>query len=422
MSHPLSPLFHPRHIAVIGASEQPDSFGEHIFSMLHSTGLQAKITPLNLHHRSIGGLPAFNSIGKLPEAADLAIITTPPSTYDSLFRACLKHDVRHLIVLQNWAALDDDTREDIKKSVAKAAKQGLFIAPCDPAGLNSPEYGLYANLYRHRPNAGDIALIAYGHTLPNLFKRWQLGISKQITLSETLQSLDAAQLIDYLREDSASRLLVVQYPSHNVNSHFFSALRQAALTHPLILHAPQCLSENQTAALQQWTEQHGLLFTRSPTQLNTAIRAVQSQLPPIGHLVLSGNSQAGWLAEATDTPPSARISEAYLPENIGTLPFYQHIQQLLDTPENDAVLALVEPSIYHNESEIQLHLSQLQQQHNKPLLTVSSFSDRHYLHFETPEAALAFCQALHQRQHVQQAVIRLPAENSRPQGLAKPEI
>ena len=423
MSHPLSTFFHPQHIAVIGASEQPDSFGEHIFSMLHSTGLQAKITPLNLHHRSIGGLPAFNSIGKLPEAADLAIITTPPTTYDSLFRACLKHGIRHLIVLQNWSTLDEDTRKTVEKSVAKASKQGLFIALCDPAGLNSPEHGLYANLYRHRPNAGDIALIAYGHTLSNLFNRWQLGISKQISLNETLQGLEAAQLIDYLREDSASRLLVVQYPSHNVNPHFFSALRQAALTHPLILHAPQCLSENQTAALQQWTEQHGLLFTRSPIQLNTAIRAVQSQLPPIDHLVLSGNSQTGWLAEnVTDTPAASCISEAYLPENIGTLPFYQHIQQLLDTPENDAVLALVEPSIYHNESEIQLHLSQLQQQHNKPLLTVSLLSDRHYLHFETPEAALAFCQTLQQRQHVQQQSNRLPAENSRPQGLAKPEI
>ena len=424
MPHPLSPLFHPQHIAIIGASEQPDSFGERIFSILHSGELQAKITPLNLHHRSIGGLPAFHSLGKLPEAADLAVITTPPTTYDTLFKACLKQQIRHIIVLQNWAELDADTLAAVERSLAKAAKQKLSVAVCDPSGLHSTTHGLHINLYRHRPHSGDIALLAYGHSLPNLFDNWQLGISKQISLNENLQGLSATELIDYLHEDETTRLLVIQYPRNKVDTTFFSALRQAALKHPLILHAPQYLPETQAAALRQWCIQHGLMLTRGTAELDAAIRAARSQLPPISHLLLSGNGEAGWLAETqlTGNPPAGRISEAYLPDNLGTLQFYQHIEQLLNEKETDAVLALIEPTIYQNEGEIHHHLSRLQQQYAKPLLIVSPFSDRHLLQFQTVEAALSFCRTLQLVQHIENETRRLPAESSRPQSLAKADI
>ena len=423
MPHPLSHLFHPQHIAIIGASEQPDSFGERIFSMLHSTELQAKITPLNLHHRNIGGLPAFPSLSKLPKAADLAVITTPPATYDSLFKACLKQQIRHIVLLQNWSAFDEDTLAVVEKSLAKARKQKLSVAVCDPAGLHSPAYGLHINLYRHRPHPGNIALLAHGHSLPNLFNRWQLGISKQVTLNETLQGLSAAEFIDYLREDKTTGLLVVQFPEGQTDTRFFSALRQAALKFPLILHAPQCLSEIQVSALQQWCVQHGLILSRSPAELNAAVRAAQSQLPAIDRLLLSGNSEAGWLAEThTGIPPAGLVNEAYLPDNLGTLPFCKHVHQLLDTPENDAVLVLIEPTIYQNEGEIHHHLSRLQQQHAKPLLIVSPFSDRHLLHFQTVEEALSFCRALQLAQYAKNEALRLPTESSRPQGLAKPDI
>ncbi len=423
MPHPLSPLFYPQHIAIIGASEQPDSFGERIFSILHATELQAKITPLNLHHRNIGGLPAFHSLSKLPEAADLAVITTSPASYDSLFKACLKQQIRHIVLLQNWSALDDDTLAAVGKSLARARKQQLSVAVCDPAGLHSPAHGLHINLYRHRLHSGNIALLSYGHTLPNLFNRWQFGISKQISLNKTLQGLSAAEFIDYLREDKATGLMVVQFPGGKTDIRFFSALQQAALKHPLILHAPQCLSEIQAAALQQWCIEHGLILSRSQAELNAAVRAAQSQLPPIGRLLLSGNGEAGWLAETSaGISPAGRINEAYLPDNLGTLSFCQHVRQLLGAPENDAVLVLIEPTIYQNESEIHHHLSRLQQQHAKPLLLVSPFSDRHLLNFPTVEEAVSFCRALQLAQHAKNEALLLPAENSRPQGLAKPDI
>lgn len=83
-------FFMPEHIILVGASERPHSLGERIFSHLLGSSYQGKITPVNLRHSSVAGLPSYSSLSKIPGQADLVVAVIPHDHYDTLFKACRK--------------------------------------------------------------------------------------------------------------------------------------------------------------------------------------------------------------------------------------------------------------------------------------------------------------------------------------------
>ncbi|WP_254320990.1 CoA-binding protein [Neisseria subflava] len=70
-------FFMPEHIILVGASERPHSLGERIFSHLLGSSYQGKITPVNLRHSSVAGIPSYSSLSKIPGQADLVVAVIP---------------------------------------------------------------------------------------------------------------------------------------------------------------------------------------------------------------------------------------------------------------------------------------------------------------------------------------------------------
>jgi len=59
-------IFHPRSIAVVGASANPDSPGYDYVSCLQKFGYQGRIYPINPRAEVILGLPAYASLREVP--------------------------------------------------------------------------------------------------------------------------------------------------------------------------------------------------------------------------------------------------------------------------------------------------------------------------------------------------------------------
>ena len=70
-------FFMPEHIILVGASERPHSLGERIFSHLLGSSYQGKITPVNLRHSSVAGIPSYSSLSKIPGQADFGCCRYP---------------------------------------------------------------------------------------------------------------------------------------------------------------------------------------------------------------------------------------------------------------------------------------------------------------------------------------------------------
>src|SRR5437764_234632 len=73
----LTPLFRPRSLAVIGASDDPTKIRGRILAQIRQGGYPGRIFPIHPSHAAIQGLPAFAAIGAVPERVDLALIAIP---------------------------------------------------------------------------------------------------------------------------------------------------------------------------------------------------------------------------------------------------------------------------------------------------------------------------------------------------------
>ena len=72
--HYLHDLFNPKHIAVIGASDRPHSTGQTVFANLLACGFTGRISPVNLKHPIVGGIPAVSHLSQLSDKVDVALV------------------------------------------------------------------------------------------------------------------------------------------------------------------------------------------------------------------------------------------------------------------------------------------------------------------------------------------------------------
>jgi acetyltransferase len=90
-------IFNPKQIAVIGASEREGSFGARILRNL-SGAYAGLFFPVNAFRRTVQGIPAYPSIGKVPTKIDLAIVATPAHTVPQIVEECGKAHVSGVII------------------------------------------------------------------------------------------------------------------------------------------------------------------------------------------------------------------------------------------------------------------------------------------------------------------------------------
>ncbi len=385
-THPLYHLFQPKHLAVIGASQRPGSFGERIFSALLAKPFGGGLYAVNHKHKTVAGLPAYPHIGKIPHSIDCALILTPPDTYEAMITACRKKRVRHIVII-----LRPDAPPQLIGQLAQTATQLRGrLTLCSADGFSATANGLTATTARPLPATGKIALVGhsrgfYADTLHHL-NGLPVGFSHHINLAAF--SDQTAALIDYFQEDNASQVLLVEH-SMKSDGRFFSALRQAAKRKPVILHHAAALPPEEKILLQHAAERCGALLTTTPPELRAAVRAAHT---PKKHrtadLHILSPYENGWLQDQA-AAHSINTTSGDWPISDGALAVRDAAAQLL---ADDNCRALLVDS--GGNEETAHHIRQLQNQSDKPLYLISPFSDG-LLNFHEPQHALLAMSAQH---------------------------
>src|SRR5579872_5865169 len=76
----LSPIFHPKTVAVVGATEKPASVGRSVLRNLIDQPSGATIFPVNPNRSNVLGIRSYRDIAAIGEPVDLAVIVTPADT------------------------------------------------------------------------------------------------------------------------------------------------------------------------------------------------------------------------------------------------------------------------------------------------------------------------------------------------------
>src|ERR1700761_854771 len=98
-SHPLDPLFMPKSVAVIGASERPGSVGRSVLWNLLSSPFGGTVFPVNPKRPNVLGIKAYPGGRDLPDRVDLVVLTTPADTAPDLIAESVELGIPSAIII-----------------------------------------------------------------------------------------------------------------------------------------------------------------------------------------------------------------------------------------------------------------------------------------------------------------------------------
>jgi acetate---CoA ligase (ADP-forming) len=119
LRYDLTPLLAPRSIAVVGASESPDSWAPEIERSLRHVGYEGEVFPINPKYDEVWGGRCLHAIAELPRGIDLVVFVVPASVVVRMIDDCAARGVRSIMVVssgfaeagEEGAALQAELRE-----------------------------------------------------------------------------------------------------------------------------------------------------------------------------------------------------------------------------------------------------------------------------------------------------------------------
>lgn len=100
----LQPLLAPRSIAIIGASESPDSWAPEIHRSLRHIGYRGDLYPVNPKYDVVWGLPCRPSILDVPTKVDLVVVVVPARVAVRMVEDCGRAGARGVMVVSSGFA------------------------------------------------------------------------------------------------------------------------------------------------------------------------------------------------------------------------------------------------------------------------------------------------------------------------------
>ena len=215
--HPLNAIFAPQTVAVIGATEKPNSVGRSLFWNLIRSPFGGTVFPVNPKRRNILGVRAYPTIAAVPEAVDLAVIATPAPTVPDLIRQCADAGVKGAIVISAGFKEIGAAGIALEREIQAQARRGKMrvIGP-NCLGVMSPLTGLNATFAGTMARPGNVGFISQSGALCTAVLDWSLqdnvGFSAFISIGSMLD-VGWGDLIYHLGDDPATQSIVIYMES-----------------------------------------------------------------------------------------------------------------------------------------------------------------------------------------------------------------
>src|SRR5258707_5555025 len=133
----LTPLFRPRSLAVIGASDDPAKIRGRILAQIIKGGYPGRIFPIHPAQTTIQGLPSFAAIGKAPKGIDLALIAIPAESVPATLLECAAAGVKSALVFSSgFAEEEGDEHRALQDRIRTIARQSsMAVARPNSVGM-----------------------------------------------------------------------------------------------------------------------------------------------------------------------------------------------------------------------------------------------------------------------------------------------
>jgi len=302
----MRPLFYPKSVAIVGASDNPAKFGYLRLKCLLDFGYRGAVYPVNprLAGKEVLGLKCYGSVLDIPDDVDLAYMDVNARTALSVLRECGKKGVKAAIVFAGGFSEVGGEGKKLEDEVRAIAKEtGMVILGPNCIGVMNLHadlctFGINVEPLKMRPlEPGKISLIAQSGTLSISF--FLLSIVRGFHPSKIVSSGNEAvvtltDVLEYLIEDPDTKVIAMYIEAVRDGRRFIELCKST--TKPLVAlkagrsEAGKTAARSHTAAMagsaEVWDavcKQVGIIQAESFEELYELSTALASPLRPKGN-------------------------------------------------------------------------------------------------------------------------------------------
>jgi acyl-CoA synthetase (NDP forming) len=240
----LKNLFHPRSVALIGASTEQNKLSGRPFRFFREFGYAGNVYPVNPKYPEIAGVPCFAKLSDIPGEVDLAVITLPATAVPEALAECGTKGVKAAAIISSGFAEVGGEGARLQEELKRVALEN-GIAVCGPncsGFVYFPERvtaTFSVGLDGGFPEAGPAAFISQSGALSSYIlgaaKERGLAFRYWITTGNECV-LSFTDYLQYLLEDPEVRLVLGYLEDARDGEAFQAAARRAlVLDKPLII-------------------------------------------------------------------------------------------------------------------------------------------------------------------------------------------
>ncbi|OFZ82192.1 MAG: acetyl CoA synthetase subunit alpha [Bdellovibrionales bacterium RIFOXYD1_FULL_55_31] len=269
--NPLDSIFHPKSVAVVGATEKQGSVGRTILWNLLSNSFGGTIYPINPKRPNVLGIKAYPDLRAVPDKIDLAVIVTPATAVPAVMEECVAIGVKGAIVIS--AGFKETGPEGLKleqDTIAAARRGGIRVIGPNCLGVMSPITGLNATFATALARPGNVGFISQSGALCTAVLDWSfrenVGFSSFMSIG-SMADVDWGDLIYYLGDDPNTKSIVIYMETIGNANSFLAAAREVALNKPIIV-----IKAGRTSAAAKAAASHTGSLTGSDDVLDAAFQ------------------------------------------------------------------------------------------------------------------------------------------------------
>ena len=235
----MQPFFHPRAVALVGASRREGSIGANLLANLTSVSFPGPIYPVNPTAESIQGLRCYPSVSAIGEPVDLVIVAVPAAHVADTVADCARAGARAVVVISAGFAEIAGGREREQELVRTVRASGMRMVGPNCMGLLStdPEAPLNATFAPTWPPAGNIGVLsqsgALGIAILDQARRLDLGISSFVSVGNKAD-VSGNDLLAYWSEDPHTRVILLYLESFGNPRRFAQLAPAVARDKPIV--------------------------------------------------------------------------------------------------------------------------------------------------------------------------------------------
>ena len=313
-----APLFAPRSIAFVGASNTVTKWGFLILFNLLDGGYEGNVYPINPKDKEVMGLRAYPSVLDVPDEIDLAIIVVPPPHVLPVIKQYVEKRIPiGVMVTAGFGELGEEGKELEREMVRVARAGGMRLTGPNCAGIMSVNSSsMYAIMPPFTPKAGHLSIASQSGNVGASMLRFSvdrdMGFNKFVSTGNEAD-LRSEDFFEYFGEDPETHVILSYLEGPHDGRRMLDIARKVTRKKPLIM-----LKSGRTAAGERAAASHtgslagsddifdsmcrqaGITRVENIEEMFDTARAMQRQPLPKGNRVGIVAGGGGWGVLAAD--------------------------------------------------------------------------------------------------------------------------